>query len=60
MKNINKKIRSIITLAIIFLSIITMKTYATDSNITDTFADENLKNEILKLAKEATGEENKT
>lgn len=60
MKSINKKIRSIITLAIIFLSIITMKTYATDNNITGTFLDENLKNEILELAKEATGEENKT
>ncbi len=60
MKNINKKIRSITTLAIIFLSIITMKTYAEDINITDTFLDENLKNEILELAKEATGEENKT
>lgn len=60
MKNINKKIRSIITLAIIFLSIITMKTYATDNNITSTFLDENLKNEILELAKEATEEENKT
>lgn len=35
-------------------------TYASDDDITDTFKDENLRIEILDLAKEASGEENKT
>ena len=35
-------------------------TYAEDGDITDTFADENLRAEILELAKEAVGDENKT
>lgn len=35
-------------------------TYAEDDDITDTFKDENLRTEILNLAKEAVGEEDKT
>lgn len=60
MSNINKKIKNIMIMAIMFICTITIKVYASDNNITDTFKDENLKNEILELAKKATGEESKT
>lgn len=58
-----KKIIGII-IFIIFVfssaSIILGKTYALETDITDNFIDENLKEAVLELAKEATGEENKT
>lgn len=57
--NINKKIKVII-IAIMFICAIATQTKSADIDITKTFKDENLKNEILELAKQATGEENKT
>ena len=58
-----KKIIGII-ICIIFVfssaSIILGKTYASETDITNNFRDENLKKAVLELAKEATGEENKT
>ena len=53
----------VVILAISFTSLIygnITKTYAAEEDITDHFIDENLRAEILNLAKEATGEENKT
>lgn len=57
-----RKIIGIIILVVsIFLIIFfNNNSYATEEDITDKFIDENLRNEILELAKEATGEENKT
>lgn len=55
--------KKIITLIIIIVGIIffgCVNVYATETDITNTFKDENLKNEILELAKEASGDENKT
>ena len=52
----------VVILAISFTSLIygnITKTYAAEEDITDHFIDENLRAEILNLAKEATGEENK-
>ena len=58
-----KKVIGII-ICIIFVfssvSIILGKVYASETDITDNFIDENLKEAVLELAKEATGEENKT
>ena len=55
--------KKIITLIIIIVGIIffgCVNVYATETDITNTFKDENLKNEILELAKEATGDDSKT
>lgn len=50
-----------ITIAIIIATIfITNKTYATEADISSNFVDENLRNAILDLAKEAAGDEEKT
>lgn len=58
------KKRIIFTFLICIITIFSIKTcnsYATEEvNITSNFKDENLKNAILELAKEATGEEDKT
>lgn len=55
------KIAIIIIITIIFaILIMANKVYATETDITSNFVDENLRNSILELAKEATGEENKT
>lgn len=45
---------------IIIIFIWQTQTYAKDTDITQNFKDENLRETILQLAKEATGEENKT
>lgn len=51
----------IIAIAIIIATIfIANKTYATEADISNNFVDENLRNAILELAKEATGDKNKT
>ena len=55
----NKIITIIITIIFAIL-IIQTKTYAQETDISQNFVDENLRNAILDLAKEATGEENKT
>lgn len=53
--------RKIITIMLFVVCIFFCRfTYAADNDITDTFKDENLRTEILDLAKEATGDENKT
>ena len=55
--------KKIITLMIFIIGIISfgcVNVYAAETDITNTFKDENLKNEILELAKEASGDENKT
>ena len=55
--------KKIITLIIFIVGIILachINVYAEEIDITNTFKDENLKNEILELAKEASGDENKT
>lgn len=54
--------KKIITLLIILLAslCISLKTYATENDITQNFTDENLRNSILELAKNATGDETKT
>ena len=55
--------KKIITLIIIIVGIIffgCVNVYAAETDITNTFKDENLRAEILELAKEASGDENKT
>ena len=55
--------RIIITLIVCIFAILGLKynkSYATEVDITSNFKDENLKNAILELAKEATEDENKT
>lgn len=55
--------RKIIALIIFIVGIIFachINVYAEETDITNTFKDENLKNEILELAKEASGDDNKT
>ncbi len=49
---------TILILAIVLL--LTPKAQATEKDITQTFVDQNLQNSILELAKNATGDENKT
>ena len=54
--------RIIITVIVCIVTILSLKynkSYASEIDITETFKDANLRNEILELAKEATGEENK-
>lgn len=51
----------IIAIVIIMATIfIASKTYATEADISSNFVDENLRNAILELAKEAVGDEEKT
>ena len=55
--------KKIITLIIIIVGIIffgCVNVYAAETDITNTFKDENLRAEILELAKEATGDDSKT
>ena len=55
--------KKIITLMIFIIGIISfgcVNVYAAETDITNTFKDENLRAEILELAKEATGDDSKT
>ena len=55
--------KKIITLMIFIIGIIffgCLNVYAAETDITNTFKDENLRAEILELAKEATGDDSKT
>lgn len=56
----NKKIITCFIILIITICISTNKAHAEEKDITQTFIDENLRNSILELAKNATGEQDKT